>query len=246
MLNRIKYSLIAVLISACLVKPVLAANDSTISYIAINDKVYQDIELVVSDGAEILVPFKQLADIFEIHYSANRVDKVINFTTYDGLNGVINNRGIFINDQMYQNRIPVFIQQGIMENVMNEAYIKASIAERIFGAKITTDYSNITVSAYVDRNLQVLRTAKSLTEDENAPKAHQDVVAPKKNGVISLNKIGLHNNLINDNMSTSGVNYRSTNSTLSGNTRISIHGDAFSGKYKLESNMYHYDNDGRI
>ena len=45
MLNRIKYILIAVLISASLVKPVLAAHDSTISYIAINDKVYEDTEI---------------------------------------------------------------------------------------------------------------------------------------------------------------------------------------------------------
>ena len=203
MLNRIKYSLIVAIIGACLAKPVLAANDSTISYISINDKVYQDVELVVSDGAEILVPFKQLADIFEIHYSANRVEKVINFTTYDGLNGVINNRGIFINDQMYQNKIPVFIQQGIMDNIINEAYIKASVAERIFGVKLVTDYSNITISAQVDRDLIVLKTAKSLTEEKDAPKAYQDIIIPKKNGVISLNKIGLHNNLINDNMSSS-------------------------------------------
>ena len=98
MLNRIKYILIAALISASLIQPAPAANDSTISYVSINDKVYQDIEIMISDGAEILVPFKQLADIFEVHYSANRADKVIHFTTYDGMNGVINQQGVFIND----------------------------------------------------------------------------------------------------------------------------------------------------
>ena len=102
MLNRVKYILIAAMIGASLIKPALAANDSTISYISINNRVYEDIELMVSDGAEILVPFKQLADIFEIHYSANRVDKVIHFTTFDGLNGVINNTGVYINDQITQ------------------------------------------------------------------------------------------------------------------------------------------------
>ena len=66
MLNRIKYILIAAIISASLIKPALAAHDSTISYIAINDKVYEDVELLVSDSAQILVPFKQLANIFEI------------------------------------------------------------------------------------------------------------------------------------------------------------------------------------
>ena len=66
MLNRIKHILIAAIISASLIKPALAANDSTISYVEINNKVYSDIELMISDGAEILVPFKQLADLFEI------------------------------------------------------------------------------------------------------------------------------------------------------------------------------------
>ena len=79
MLNRIKYILIVAIIGASLVKPALAAHDSTISYININNKVFEDVELVVSDGAQILVPFKQLANIVEITYSANRVDKVIEF-----------------------------------------------------------------------------------------------------------------------------------------------------------------------
>ena len=87
MLNRIRYILIALLLSACLAKPALAVNDSTISYVSINDKVYEDVELMITDGAQILVPFKQLADIFQIKYSANRVDKLILFTTHDGIDG---------------------------------------------------------------------------------------------------------------------------------------------------------------
>ena len=243
MLNRIKYILIAAIISASLVKPALAANDSTISYVTINDKVYEDVELMVSDGAEILVPFKQLADIFEIHYSANRIDKVINFTTWDGLNGVINERGVFINDQITQRKIPIFLQQGIMDNVMNEAFIQASVAERIMGIKLTTDYSNITISATVERDLQILHTSANTVEDDNAPKAHPDVVLPKKAGIITLNRIGLHNNMINDNMSTKWQNYRTINDTISGNTSIGISGDAFGGKYKAEANMFHYRQD---
>ena len=136
MLNRIKYILIVAIISASLIKPALAAHDSTISYIAINDKVYEDVELLVSDSAEILVPFKQLADIFEIKYEANRVDKFITFITFDGQSGQLDAKGIYINGQKIPSSTPIFIQQGIMDNVINEPYIKPEIANKIFGIKI--------------------------------------------------------------------------------------------------------------
>lgn len=240
MLNRIKKIIIILAMVCMYFCPSVLANDSTISYITINNKVYEDVELMITDGAEILVPFKQLADLFDIHYTADRVNKVINFTTYDGLNGVINNKGVFINDQITQKRIPIFLNQGIMDNVFNEAFIQASTAEKIMGIKLTTDYSSLTISAEVGRDVHVLHTSKNSIDDDKSPKAHPDVVTPKKNGIISLNTIGLHNNMINDNMSTKGVNYHNINDTISGNTAISIGGNAFGGKYRAEANMFHY------
>ena len=69
MLNRIKKILIIAIVSASLAQPALAINDSTISYVSINDKAYYDVELMITDGAQIYVPFKQLADIFEIKWT---------------------------------------------------------------------------------------------------------------------------------------------------------------------------------
>ena len=243
MLNRIKYILIAAMISASLVQPALAAHDSTISYIAINDKVYQDVELLVSDSAQILVPFKQLADIFEIKYNANRVDKLITFTTYDGLNGELNLKGVFIDGQKIPSSTPIFIQQGIMDNVINEPYLKAEVANRIFGAQITPDYSSLTISAQVDRNLTILTSSQSVANDERAPKAHQDIALPKKGKVISLKKIGLQSNMITTDMKTNYRHYTSSNDNYSGNTRLTVTGDAFSGKYKVDANAFHSEYD---
>ena len=226
----------------CLCQPSFA-NDSTISYITINDKVYEDVEIMITDGAEILVPFKQLADLFDIHYTADRVNRLISFTTYDGQTGVINDKGIFINNLQTQRRTPVFLRQGIMDNVTNEAFIEASAAEKIMGIKLTTDYSSLTISAEVGRDVTVLHASANTLDDNKGPKAHPDVVLPKKNGVISLNRIGLHNNMINDNMSTKGMNFRSINDTISGNTALSISGNAFGGKYRAEANMFHYRQD---
>lgn len=243
MLNRIKYILIAVLMSACLAKPVLAAHDSTISYVAINDKAYYDVELLISDSAQILVPFKQLADLFEINYSANRVDKLITFTTIDGQEGSITNKGVFIGDLMLQPN-PIFLQQGIMDNVTNEAFIRSDVAERIFGIQLTTDYSSLTISANVDRNLKVLNIAEKSIVDDKAPRTYDNVALPKKGGLVTLNKIGLQSNLINNAMTTKYQHYSTSNDNFSGNTRLTITGDAFSGKYRAEANSYHYNNDG--
>ena len=243
MLNRIKYNLIVALISASLLQPALAANDSTISYVSINDKIYEDIELVVSDGAQILVPFKQLADMFEIKYTANRVDKAIQFTTFDGANGEITPKGVFINGQAIQKKGAVFIQQGIMDNVMNEAYIEANTAEKIFGIKLETNYSDITISVQIDRDVQILRTSENYIDNGKQPKAHPNVILPKKAGKITLNRVGLRNNLVNDNLNIRGLNYRNSNEIVSGNSSIRATGDFFSGKYRIENNIYHYNKD---
>ncbi|MCQ2740020.1 MAG: hypothetical protein MJ237_07325 [bacterium] len=242
MLNRIKKILIIAITGTLMSLPVFAF-DSTISYISINDKVYEDVEIVVL-GSEVLVPFKQLANLFEIQYSGNRIDKLITFTTYDGKSGVIAEQNVTIDGVVVQRQRPVFIRQGIMENLMNEAYIKASTAEQIMGIKLTADYSSLTLNSQVSRDVAILRNSKNLlAEDDNSPKAHPDVIIPKKNGKISLNTIGLHNNMINDNMSTRGQNYHYINDTVSGNTTLTLGGKVLGGQYRAEANMYHYRQD---
>lgn len=243
MLNRIKKNLIIVFACVCLCLPAFAV-DSTISYITINDMAYQDVEIVVTEKSEILVPFKQLADIFNITYSANRVDKMIGFKTFDGKEGVVNQKGVFVQDYLVSKRPTVFIQQGIMDGVFNEAYITADAAAKIFGIKLDTDFNNLTISAQVERDIPILHDMNNaLTAEDKGPRAYQDVVCPKKQGKITLNKIGLRSNLLNDNMRVRGMGYSSTNDTFSGSTQGSISGNFFGGKYRVEATEYHYRSD---
>lgn len=97
MLNRIKKNLILAFAGMLLALPVFAL-DSTVSYINVNDRAYQDVEIVITDKSEILLPFKQLADLFNIPYTANRVDKHIGFKTWDGKDGMITTQGVFVQD----------------------------------------------------------------------------------------------------------------------------------------------------
>ncbi|MBD9222901.1 hypothetical protein EGQ24_03240, partial [bacterium] len=185
MLDRIKKNLIISAIGLALTMPAFAV-DSTISYISINNMAYQDVEIVLTEKNEILVPFKQLADIFNIQYNANRVDKIIAFKTLDGKDGVVSQKGVFINDYAISNRPTTFVQQGIMDGVFNEAYITAETASKIFGAKIETDFNDLTIIANVERDIPILHSSNLITAEDKGPKAHQDVVCPKKQGKITL------------------------------------------------------------
>ena len=243
MLNRIKYILIAVMTGMCMCLPAVA-DDSTISYITINNMAYEDVEIVVTDKAEILVPFKQLADIFNIQYTANRVDKMISFKTHDGKDGMVTPKGVFVQDYPVSKRPTVFVSQGIMDGVFNEAYVTAEAAAIVMGIKLDTNFENLTISAQVERDIPLLHNANNvLNAEDKGPKAYQDVVCPKKPGKITLKTIGLRSNLLNDNMSIKGGNYNTTNNTFSGSTQASLNGNIYGGKYRVEATEYHYRSD---
>lgn len=241
MLNRIKKNLILAFAGMLLALPVFAL-DSTVSYINVNDRAYQDVEIVITDKSEILLPFKQLADLFNIPYTANRVDKHISFKTWDGKEGMITQQGVFVQDAPVSKRKTEFLQQGIMDGVFNEAYITADAASKIFGAKFETNYEDLTLSAQVDRDIPLLHTNNAVAEDKG-PKAYQDVVAPKKAGKITLNTIGLRSNLLSDSLTVKGQGYRTLNDTFSGSTQASINGNIYGGKYRIEATEYHYRSD---
>ena len=241
MLNRIKKNLILAFAGMLLALPVFAL-DSTVSYSNVNDRAYQDVEIAITDKSEILLPFKQLADLFNIPYTANRVDKHISFKTWDGKEGMITQQGVFVQDAPVSKRKTEFLQQGIMDGVFNEAYITADAASKIFGAKFETNYEDLTLSAQVDRDIPLLHTNNAVAEDKG-PKAYQDVVAPKKAGKITLNTIGLRSNLLSDSLTVKGQGYRTLNDTFSGSTQASINGNIYGGKYRIEATEYHYRSD---
>jgi hypothetical protein len=241
MLNRIKKNLILAFAGMLLALPVFAL-DSTVSYINVNNRAYQDVEIAITDKSEILLPFKQLADLFNIPYTANRVDKHISFKTWDGKEGMITQQGVFVQDAPVSKRKTEFLQQGIMDGVFNEAYITTDAASKIFGAKFETNYEDLTLSAQVDRDIPLLHTNNAVAEDKG-PKAYQDVVAPKKAGKITLNTIGLRSNLLSDSLTVKGQGYRTLNDTFSGSTQASINGNIYGGKYRIEATEYHYRSD---
>lgn len=245
MLDRIKKNIIiaGMIGTMCLSLPAFAL-DSTISYININDLAYQDVEIVITDNNEILVPFKQLADIFEIKYDANRVDKQISFTTLDGKAGMVTQKGVFVEDYPISKEQVVFIQQGIMDGVINEAYISASAAAKIFEIKLETNFEDLTISAEVERDIPILENLNNqLQAEKKGPQAYKNVVTPKKPKKITLNVIGVRANLMNDNVKTYTQTNSSSYDNLAAGSQFSANGKIFGGKYRVEASESHISSD---
>ena len=244
MLNRLKKIIIATAIAGtmCLALPTFAI-DSTVSYVNINNLAYQDVEIVITDNSKILVPFKQLADLFDIKYEANRVDKKIIFVTFDGKEGMLTQAGVFVDDMPITKEHPIFVMQGIMDGVFNEAYISAEAIEKVMGVKLETDFETLTLEANVERDISILKNKNALADD-SGPHAYQDVVSPKKSGRITLKTIGLRSNMLSDNLSVKPLHgHTNINDTFAGSTQLSINGDFLDGKYRVEATEYNYRND---
>ena len=244
MLNRVKKNLIITAIAGtlCLALPCFAL-DSTISFVNINNRAFYDVEIVITDNNKVLVPFKQLANLFDIKYDANRVDKKISFTTFDGKEGMVTQQGVFVEDYPLTKQPPIFVQQGLIEGSFNEAYVPASVIEQVMGVKLSADYETLSLVAQVERNIPVLRGKGFFEEEDSGPRAYPDVVAPKKPGKITLNTIGLHSYLMNDNMHTREVGNDFRTNNFNGATVGSINGNLLGGKYRIDATENHYSND---
>lgn len=240
MLDRVKKLLIVALLSAYLTGTVLAS-ESTISYVSINNLAYVDVEVVITDDSKILVPFKQLANLFNIEYSANRADKIIGFKTADGKQGVINQKGVYVEDYLISDKAPIFLTAGIMDGVINEAYLTPETVSKIMNIKLGTDFETLSLVAQVDRDIPILANNNILSEEDKGPKAYQNIIAPKKPGKITLNNVGLHSYMLSDNMSTKfQTGNTQINDTFTGSTQLSINGNIMGGKYRIEATEYNY------
>lgn len=85
------------------IQPVFAEqqNQNMITYINLNEKALYDVEIVLTKDEKILLPFKQLSEIFEVKVKTNHATKEINFETNDGVTGRVGNDYIIFDNKKY-------------------------------------------------------------------------------------------------------------------------------------------------
>ena len=83
--------LLVIFIALIICLPCFAAqnNETIISYINLNNTGFYDIEIMLTKEDKILLPFKQMAEIFEVKVKTNHATKEIDFETSDGKKGRI-------------------------------------------------------------------------------------------------------------------------------------------------------------
>lgn len=229
-----------------LIQPCVAAEktETVISYINLNNTAYYDIEILLLNGEKILLPFKQLSEIFEVKVKTNHSTKEIDFQTSDGKTGRVGKNYIQYNGKKFSNEKNFYLKSGLMDEIKDEIFCNEKDLSVIFDAKISTDKNDLSLRADTEKELAVLQTEIE-NNDELSPKfkAFTNVEAPDKEKKVLFNSISLNNNTMSDTISNYFLNNSKTsqkNIFFNNNTQIVLKGKAYGGDLNIDLNTYNY------
>ena len=226
------------------VQPVFAAqqNQNLITYINLNDKAYYDVEIILTSEEKILLPFKQLSEIFEVKVKTNHATKEIEFETNDGKTGKISNNYIVFNNQKISSHKNIYQKQGLMDDIKDKFFCNPKDLNIIFDSEIKADKNDLSILANTKRDLILLRGAEIDKNEDNTTKikAYKNILVPEKNKKIQFDSISLNNNTMSDTISQYLVSGTSNNMFFNNNTQVILKGKAFNGDLSIDMNTYNY------
>ena len=109
------------------------------TYINLNDKALYDVEIILTNEDKILLPFKQLSEIFEVKVKTNHSTKEIEFETNDGKVGRVGKDYIVFNNKKISSRNNIYQKQGLMDEIKDEIFCDAKDLSVIFDSEIKSD-----------------------------------------------------------------------------------------------------------
>lgn len=228
------------------IQPCIAAEkaETVISYINLNDSVYYDVEILLVNGEKILLPFKQLSEIFEVKVKTNHSTKEIDFETSDGKTGRIGKNYIQYEGRKISQEKNYYLKNGLMDEVKDEIFCNEKDLSIIFDARIKTDKNDLSLKADTDKSLAVLQTEIE-NDDDFSPKfkSFTNVEAPDKERKVLFNSISLSNNTMSDSISNYFLNDSKNaqkNIFFNNNTQIVLKGKAYGGDLNIDLNTYNY------
>lgn len=226
------------------IQPVFAArqNENIVTYINLNDKVFYDVEIVLTKDEKILLPFKQLSEIFEVKVKTNHSTKEIDFETSDGIKGKVGNNYIILNNKKISSNKNLYQKQGLMEDIKDEIFCDAKDLSIIFNSDIKTDKNDLSIIANTKRDLILLKGIEiENNEDETKKiKAYKNILAPEKNKKIQFDSISFNNNTMSDTVSQYLISGTSKNMFFNNNTQVVLKGKAYNGDLSIDMNTYNY------
>ena len=216
--------------------PKAFATESIISSLVINNEEEREIEIVM-DKDKMYLPCKYILDYFEIPYKENHVDKSLSFK-----NAVIKTNS-FVIDGVKQKYPVYFVKSGIT-GLKNEFFVPAEALAKITEKKITSDENQLMAFIQTKEISLDNRNENPFLVKSNAPiiKAYDEITLPVQKGIISLDSVGMKNNMISDSYSQIYKDTQSKNCSMSSNMQLTLAGKLYSGEYKVDLGTNSYAN----
>lgn len=227
-----KYLLSKVLILICLIASTSTsfAAENIISSLIINSEDEREIEVVMDKG-KMYLPCKYILNYFEIPYKESHVSKSLSFK-----NTTISINSCLI-DGVKQNYPVFFVKSGITGS-QNEFFMSAEALSKIIEKRITSDSSQLVAFIITKDNSEktdVNNTDTFLNKTfvEKA-EAHDEITLPVQKGWMSMDSIGVRNNVLSDNYSQMFKDSQSKYCTFSNNVQMTLKGKLNSGEYSVD------------
>lgn len=235
--------LFAILIALIFSLPCFAAqnNETIISYINLNNTGFYDIEIMLTKEDKILLPFKQMSEIFEVKVKTNHATKEIDFETSDGKKGTVGLHFIKLDGKTVSSKKNLYIKNGLMDDIKDEIYCDENDLSIIFESEIQTDKNDLSIIANTTRNLELL---KAIVQ-ESAPtlptiRAYSNVLKPDKEKKFYFDSVSVNNNTMSDTISQYFINGTQKNVFFNNNSQIIFKGKAYGGDLNVDLNTYNY------
>ena len=226
------------------IQPVFAEqqNQNMITYINLNEKALYDVEIVLTKDEKILLPFKQLSEIFEVKAKTNHSTKEIDFETNEGIIGKIGKDYIIFDDKKISSNKNLYQKQGLMDDIKDEIFCNAKDLSVIFDSEIKADKNDLSIIANTKRDLILLKgiEIKNNEDETKAIKAYKNILAPEKNKKIQFDSISFNNNTMSDTVSQYLISGASKNMFFNNNTQVVLKGKAYNGDLSIDMNTYNY------
>ena len=219
----------------------LQQNQNIITYINLNEKALFDIEIILEEESIILLPFKQLAEIFEVEIKQNHETKEIFFKTKDGKSGKIGLNYIFFDENKISQNKNFYQKECLMENIRDEIFCNEKDLSIIFNAEIKTDKNDLSISANTKQDLFLLRGIEN-NNSNNTEKitAYKNILAPERNKNIHLESVAINNNTVSNTISQYLISGKDKNIFFNNNTQLLLKGKAYEGDFSIDLNSYNY------
>lgn len=227
-----KHLLLKILIPIYLITSTTSsfAAENIISSLIINNEDEREIE-VVMDKNKMYLPCKYILNYFEIPYKESHVDKSLSFqNTTIKPNSCISN-GI---KQPY----PVFFVRSGISGTQNEFFMSAEALSKLLEKRISSN-SNQLIAFIITKDLSAKTDGNDgdvflIKTGAEKVEPHDEITLPVQKGWISLDSIGIRNNILSDSYSQMYKDTQSKYCSFCNNVQTTLAGKLKSGEYKVD------------